>query len=228
MNGNGWVGSTAIGVSSGNTSSKNSSSSQRRSSSVSRRRIDDVDAFVDQLPVEFRPAALLVVREPGDFGLDRLQLFGRRPALLRGFIDRLHDLLVQTGDADGIEFVKVRRRDGQETGALEQRMARILRLLEHPAVELQPRQLTVVEAIRPLLGRQRHRAVAAAAAAAPAARPRRGARSTSVAHRFSCGMALSARRRPDAAQSPTIANGVNYCKSMTAACRQRGSWSWPE
>ncbi len=81
MNGNGWVGSTAIGVSSGNTSSKNSSSSQRFSSSEivigSTMRMPSSASSREQ----FGPARLLVGRQPADLRQHRAQLFGRRQPL---------------------------------------------------------------------------------------------------------------------------------------------------
>ncbi len=58
-------------------------------------------------------------------------------------------------DAHHVELVEVRGRDRQEAQALEQRVAHVLRLLQHAAVELQPGQLAVVEARR--TGRRRHR-----------------------------------------------------------------------
>ena len=62
---------------------------------------------------------------------------GRWPGVARG------DLLLEAGDAHLEELVQVAGEDGQEPGPLEQRVALVLRLVEHPRVELQPRQLAV-------------------------------------------------------------------------------------
>jgi hypothetical protein len=55
----------------------------------------------------------------------------------------------QAGDADHEEFVEVVRRDRQEAQLLEQRMAEVPRLFQDAAVELQPGQLAIDEAVIP-------------------------------------------------------------------------------
>ena len=52
-------------------------------------------------------------------------------------------LLLQAADADHEELVEVGREDGQELEALQQRHRRVLGLLQHAAIELQPAQLAV-------------------------------------------------------------------------------------
>ena len=54
----------------------------------------------------------------------------------------------QAGHPDHVEFVEVVGRDRQEAHALEQRLALVAGLLEHPHVEGQPRQFTIDEASR--------------------------------------------------------------------------------
>ena len=54
----------------------------------------------------------------------------------------------QTGHADGVEFVQVRRRDGQEAHALQQWHARVHGLFQHAPVEGQPRHFAVEKAVR--------------------------------------------------------------------------------
>ena len=49
----------------------------------------------------------------------------------------------EPGDADHHEFVEVAARDRQEAQPFEQRIARVLGLREHAAVERQPAQLAV-------------------------------------------------------------------------------------
>ncbi|MNN36124.1 hypothetical protein D3C81_1500040 [compost metagenome] len=70
-------------------------------------------------------------------GLVRLQTVGT--GLFTGEVD----LLLQAGDADLEELVEVAGEDQQEFQALEQRVALVQRLLQHPNVELQLRQLAM-------------------------------------------------------------------------------------
>jgi hypothetical protein len=58
---------------------------------------------------------------------------------LQPCVDQLHD----AGDADLEELVEVRARDRQELDAFEQRVRRVLRLLEHAPIEVEPRLLAV-------------------------------------------------------------------------------------
>jgi hypothetical protein len=82
----------------------------------------------------------LLARALGD-AIDRLR--GRQavgPARVHARVD----LVVQTGDADHEELVKVAREDRQEPEALQQRHAvAVLRELQHAVVELDPGDLTV-------------------------------------------------------------------------------------
>ena len=72
---------------------------------------------------------------------------GVRPSGLFGG-DALAHLAGEAGDADHEELVEIGGRDRQEAHALEQRMVRVLRFLEDAAVELQPGELAVDEAVR--------------------------------------------------------------------------------
>ncbi len=58
------------------------------------------------------------------------------------------DLLQQARGADLEELVEVRRRDREEPQPLEQRHARVLRLLDDAAVELEERELAVEVEVR--------------------------------------------------------------------------------
>ena len=74
-------------------------------------------------------------------------LLGRAPiGTLDG--DALADLAGKAGDPHHEEFVEIGRRDRQEAHPFEQRMVRVLRFLQHAAVELQPGELAVDEAVR--------------------------------------------------------------------------------
>src|SRR5713226_7349380 len=57
------------------------------------------------------------------------------------------DAALEGGHPDHEELVQVRAEDGEELHALEQRHARVLRLLEHAPVEFEPRELPVDEGV---------------------------------------------------------------------------------
>ena len=56
--------------------------------------------------------------------------------------------LLEAGDANLEELVEIGGADAQEAQPLQQRHARILRLSQHPGVELQRRQFAVDEVLR--------------------------------------------------------------------------------
>ncbi len=53
------------------------------------------------------------------------------------------ELLQQAADANLEEFIKIAGRNGEKFHALEQRIANIASLFEHPPIELEPRGLAV-------------------------------------------------------------------------------------
>ena len=115
--------------------------------------------------------------ELDDLGADPGELLGGRQAVLGERRRRPERTWPRRpGDADHEELVEVVGRDRQEAQLLQQRMVAVRGLLQHAAVELQPGQLAVDEALR--------RAAASAApssvAAGGASRRRRSSRSTSV------------------------------------------------
>ena len=71
-------------------------------------------------------------------GADGRQLLLRRHAAQIGRRTVLVDRLLQAGDADHEELVEVRRGDRRELDALEQRIRRVGRFLEHALVEGEP------------------------------------------------------------------------------------------
>ena len=71
------------------------------------------------------------------------------------------DLAVEAGHPHHVELVEVGGGDRQEAQALEQRVAEVVRLLQHAAIELQPGQLAIEEARR-TRRRRRRRAGASA------------------------------------------------------------------
>ena len=91
--------------------------------------------------------------------LDLGQLLRRRAAVRRDGGDAGLRLADQAGDAHRVELVEVGRADRDEAQPLQQRMARVLRLLHHAVVEVEPGQFAVDEAVGAV---RRDRAAAAA------------------------------------------------------------------
>src|SRR5499425_2290798 len=73
-------------------------------------------------------------------------LCGREPVRPGVLIARV-DATLELGHPHHEELVQIRAEDGEELHPLEQRHARILRFLEHAAIELEPRQLTIDECL---------------------------------------------------------------------------------
>jgi hypothetical protein len=74
---------------------------------------------------------------------DPLQDLRRGQPVGRGHRVARRDLLLEPGDPHLEELVEVLGEDREESGPLQQRVAVVLRLEQHPAVELEPRQLAV-------------------------------------------------------------------------------------
>ena len=146
MNGNGCAGSTASGVSSGNTSAMKRSSQPGALGFGQLVGTDDGDPGVAQFlgaARASRPAAPAI--SSSTRLMDRVELLaGVSPSWL-GVVDAGVDLAAQARDADHVEFVEVVGRDRQEAQPLEQRMAAVVGLFQHPLVERQPGQLAVDE-----------------------------------------------------------------------------------
>ena len=106
---------------------------------------DDRDPFLLELGQQVVvPAA---VDEPAfalEMGTDARQLLGRRHPVGRRLQCAAFELPHQARDANHEELVQVAAVDRQELDPLEQGMPGIARLLENPAVELEPAQLPVV------------------------------------------------------------------------------------
>ena len=64
--------------------------------------------------------------------------------------DPLAHLALQAGDPDHEEFVEIVGRNREKPDPFQQRMSLVSRLLEHTAIEMQPGQLPVDEALRTL------------------------------------------------------------------------------
>ncbi len=147
MNGNGCAGSIASGVSTGNTRSMNQASSQFTSSADSSLRLAHLDAGLAQQAAQFAPDPLLLGEQRLGAELDLGELLRRRAAVGRDRGDAGLGLADQAGDAHRIELVQVGGADRDEAQPFQQRMARVLRLLQHAVVEVEPGQLAVDEAV---------------------------------------------------------------------------------
>ena len=106
---------------------------------------NDVQPFGGQFVAELAPAGLLVAHQVGSLVVDALQLLGRGQAVLAGDPHAFAHLGAQAGHADHVEFVQVVGADRQEAQPLQQRVAGVHALRQHPAVEGQPGELAVEE-----------------------------------------------------------------------------------
>ena len=111
-------------------------------------RLDHRDAGLGELAAQRQPGHLLGFHQGPGALVDRLELLRRGEAVLAQRLDAGEVLAFEPGHPDHVEFVEVARRDRQEAQPLQQRMARIVGLGQHPLVEGEPRQLAVDEARR--------------------------------------------------------------------------------
>ncbi len=111
------------------------------------RPVDQHDPLLRQHLAQFAPALLLVAGQHRNRLGDAHQLLGRRQPVRALEGDAFAHLAAQAGDADHEEFVEVVGRDRQKPHPLQQRMGLVGGLLEHPAVEMQPGQFPVDEAL---------------------------------------------------------------------------------
>ena len=146
--GKGWPGSTASGVSTGRSvRRKYSSRNWCCASAISLgRRMRDALGGQERLDLLQEHPVLeggqLVHR--GRHGGDGLR--GVHPVRRHRQVAGV-ELPLETGHADHEELVEVRAEDGQELHALEQGRGGVLGLLQHAAVELEPGQLPIDEAV---------------------------------------------------------------------------------
>ena len=145
MYGNGCAGSTASGVRTGKTLRWKYSARWARSSSVHLRHVQEE---LDAVPREFggevvEQAAVLVLHHAAHHLGDQPKLLFRGESVGGPLAVPGVHLAAETRHPHLEEFVEVAREDGQELEPLQQRRAGVLRLVQHAAVELQPRQLAV-------------------------------------------------------------------------------------
>ena len=149
MNGKGWAGSMAIGVSTASASSANRSLSSAHSasatSSMPSTLIRSSRKFADQLV----PDALLLGHQPAGALVDGGQLLHRRQPVLALGGDAGIGQALQAGDADHVELVEIARRDREKAQALEQRVLGIAGFLQYALIERQPGQFPIEEVLWP-------------------------------------------------------------------------------
>ena len=105
--------------------------------------VADDDGRVFKLGAQRAPTLLLRGDEFRDPRANPFELLDRRQAVVGKLRHAGEHLANQTGDANHEEFIEVVGGDRKEAQSLEQRMIAVVRLLQHPAVEFQPRQLAV-------------------------------------------------------------------------------------
>ncbi len=146
-------------------------------------RLDD-DAALAKVAQKIEIDPALGPLERGDHRAAILQLPTGGPAVDRQLLNPRPDLLLEAADPLHEELVHVGIGDCQELGPLQQRAAVVAGLVEHPEIELEPRQLAAEVEVRRTKIDRRGR---------PARNDRRCGRA--VALRRRCG---GLRRRPDA------------------------------
>ena len=153
-NGKGCAGSIASGVSTGNTSAMNRSSSQARSpGSRSVGSITDTPASASSRRSASQVTCWSAISLPVRWRIASSCCAGVSPSWLER-LDAGEKLAFEPGDPHHVELVEIVRRDRQKAQPLEQRMARIVGLGEHPLVEGEPGQLAIDEAGRRNVGRR--------------------------------------------------------------------------
>ena len=119
----------------------------------------DYAIFSESVP-ELAPTLLLIARQQAHGLADARELLGRGEPIRTLDADARPQQPFQAGHTDHEELVQIVRRDRQKPHTLQQRMRFIHGFLEHPTVELQPRQLAIDKALRArrqLEGRHRRR-----------------------------------------------------------------------
>ena len=111
-------------------------------------RTDDPDALGDEARLDVRQEAPVLLLDERVHALgDGRQGLGRRQPVGGGALVADPDPLLEVGHPDHEELVQVRAEDRQELDALQEGHGRVLGLLQHPPVELEPRQLAVDHAL---------------------------------------------------------------------------------
>ena len=76
-------------------------------------------------------------------GMNGIQYLLRVHTVSTGLLTGKRQLTGQVGDADFVKFIEIFTENAQKKQTVQQRMGFIQRLLQHPDIELQVRELTV-------------------------------------------------------------------------------------
>ena len=100
-----------------------------------------------QNAAQVAPDHLLVGCELRDGFIDEDELLRGAAAVGTAFGNTFADLRLDAGDADHKKFIKVIGGNRQESHPFQRGMAGIDQFLQHPAIEMQPGQLAIDEAL---------------------------------------------------------------------------------
>jgi hypothetical protein len=118
-------------------------------------RFEKPDAVLRQFrPQAIVPAASLLVEHLTGSRPHQPKLLLGRQSIRRHVLAVRPHLLLEHGDANHEELVEVGADNGEKLDALEERVAAIARLIEHPLVELQPAELAIDKEVRGIEGRR--------------------------------------------------------------------------
>jgi hypothetical protein len=110
--------------------------------------VDQHDALLGQHLAQLAPALLLIARQHGNSLADAGELFGRSEPIRR--LDRGDaqlQLALQAGHADHEKLIEIVGGNGKKPDALQQGLGVVGCFLEHPTIEMQPRQFAVDESL---------------------------------------------------------------------------------
>ena len=104
---------------------------------------DHAHALLGEQRNQLSPRGLLLIDQSVRLAADQRQLLSWQQTVLRRLLEPFELLLLEPGDPNHEKLVEVGPADRQEPHSLEQGMRGVGRLLEHPAVERQPRHFAI-------------------------------------------------------------------------------------
>ncbi len=110
--------------------------------------LHDHDAGIGHRHAQFGPDLLLLGNKLARHRVDAGELLRRRQPIVGKRRHARIDHAFEASHAHHVKFVEVGRRNGKEAQPLQHRMAQILRLFQHAAVESKPRQFAIDKAQR--------------------------------------------------------------------------------
>ena len=110
--------------------------------------VDENDSHLGEDTAQIAPDRLLVGGKLRNRLVDEDELFRRGQAVRTALGNALAHLGLDAGDPDHEELIKVIGRNRKKSHPFKGRMAGIDRLLQHPAIEVQPGKLAINETFR--------------------------------------------------------------------------------